>query len=282
MRTIALTVLFMGCALSALAINTWELNARLETLAGKFGQMEQQPDKRVPPDLLRQAQAIILLDRTKAGFLFAYQGGSGVALARDPATQQWSAPAFVKANQASLGFLVGGEQNFVVILLMTTNSQRYLLEPKFEFGGEARGTAGDATAGASGTLLTQQQPPVIVFQQRTGLYGGVSLKGGAITADDDANQAYYGRFLTMEDILFGKKAEPTETTRNLAATLDSYTYSRPQSPPRPAPAPPPPPPATSPVPPPLPPATSPAPPPAPAPLPPAPPSPPAPTPTGRP
>jgi lipid-binding SYLF domain-containing protein len=245
MKTMALTVLFMGCALSALAINKWELNARLDTLIGKFSQMEQQPGKKVPANLLRQAQGIILLDRTKAGFLFAYQGGSGVALARDPATHQWSAPAFVKANQASLGFLAGGEQNFVVILLMTTNSERYLLEPKFEFGGEARGTAGDATAGASGDLTTQQQPPVMVFQQRTGLYGGVALKGGAITADDDANQAYYDRFLTMEDILFGKKAAPTDMTRNLVATID--TYSRPQPPP---PVPPPSPPPAAPTPPP--------------------------------
>ena len=36
-----------------------------------------------PAETLRKAQGIILLDRTKAGFLFAYQGGGGVAMVKD-------------------------------------------------------------------------------------------------------------------------------------------------------------------------------------------------------
>ena len=84
---------------------------------------------------------------------------------------------------------------------MTTNANRYLTEPRFEFGGEARGTAGDATAGAGGAVSSQERP-VLLYDDRAGLSGGAAIKGGAISPDEDANRTYYDRFVTMKDILF--------------------------------------------------------------------------------
>jgi lipid-binding SYLF domain-containing protein len=49
----------------------------------EFQAMQARPDKRVPAEVLGKARAIILLDRTKAGFVFAYQGGGGVAMVKD-------------------------------------------------------------------------------------------------------------------------------------------------------------------------------------------------------
>ena len=107
-------------------------------------------DKCIPPDLLRNAQGIVLLDRTKAGFSrLAYSRRRGVALVRDPATKKWSAPAFLTANEASLGFQVGGEQAFYAILLMSTNATRVLTESVGEVGGEARGTVGNLNGGGT-------------------------------------------------------------------------------------------------------------------------------------
>ena len=60
---------------------------------------------------------------------------------------KWSPVAFLDANEASLGFQIGGEQHFYIMLFMTTNSTRLLLDQKVDFGGEARGTAGNNTGG---------------------------------------------------------------------------------------------------------------------------------------
>src|SRR6266576_3392778 len=89
--------------------------------------MQQKSDKRIPADLLRRAQGIILLDRTKAGFLFAFQGGVGVAMTKDPNTHQWSAPAFISANDASIGFQIGGEQG---LLPAIRRHERYFIRPQ--------------------------------------------------------------------------------------------------------------------------------------------------------
>jgi lipid-binding SYLF domain-containing protein len=61
--------------------------------------------------------------------------------------------AFMKADEASLGFQIGGQQTFLVILLMNEQSAKTLIaDAAFEFGGEARGTAGDRSAGAEGKV----------------------------------------------------------------------------------------------------------------------------------
>jgi SH3 domain-containing YSC84-like protein 1 len=209
---------------TALAANKLELDQRVQVLTAKFESLQRQPGKSIPAEILRKAQGVILLDRTKAGFIFAYQGGAGVALVRDPKTQDWSPLAFLSANEASLGLQIGGEQNFFVILLMNTNATRLLTEPNFDFGGEARGTAGDASAGAEGSL-NKPSPPILVYDERKGFYGGVAVKGGAITPDNDANRVYYEQFVTMQDILFDKKVKPTEASKDLAAKLVEYCRS---------------------------------------------------------
>src|SRR5258708_4559946 len=113
-------LLLLGFALTALAGDRADLDYRLRKFAIKFEAMQAKADKRIPADELRKAQGIVMLDRTKAGFLFAYEGGGGVGMVKDPQTQQWSAPAFLSAGDASLGFQIGGQQSFIVILLMNT------------------------------------------------------------------------------------------------------------------------------------------------------------------
>jgi len=196
-------------------------NNEIHRLAADFETLQQTPGKSIPPDLLSNAQGIVLLDRTKAGFLFAYEGGGGVAMVRN-ASGHWSPPAFLTANQASLGFQIGGEQNFFVILLMTTNAAHDLTASLVDLGGEARGTAGDQSAGAEGQAISKDS--VVVYNNRVGLYGGVAIKGGAISPDEKANETYYGQFVTMNDILFRGKVKPTAAATDLAKTLSQYSH----------------------------------------------------------
>ena len=226
MKMWTLALLIVGFAGSVFALERAELDKRIRTLTAKFEAMQAKPDKRIPPETLGRAQGVVLLDRTKAGFLFAYQGGGGVALVKHPDNGKWGASAFLAANEASLGFQIGGEQSFFVILLMNTNATRLLTEPNFEFGGEARGTAGESTSGVQGTVSSPDQP-VLVFDDRIGLYGGAAVKGGALSPDDKANSAYYGQFLTMKEILIDRKVQPSETATALAAKI-SENSKRPE------------------------------------------------------
>jgi len=215
MKTALVGMFLLGFTATALAMDKVELDNRIRTLTAKFEALQQKPDKSIPAETLRKTKGIVLLDRTKAGFVFAYQGGSGLAMVKNANSEKWSPAAFLTANEASLGFQVGGQQSFIVILFMNTNSTHLLTEPNLQFGGEARGTAGDSSAGAEGNVAPRQ-PSVLVYDDRKGLYGGAAIKGGAIAPDETANLIYYEKAVTMSEILFENKVKPTESAAQLA------------------------------------------------------------------
>jgi lipid-binding SYLF domain-containing protein len=219
MRLVITGCLLFGVAASALAIDKAELDKRIRTLTIKFEEMQAKPDKRIPAENLRKAQGIILLDRTKAGFIFAFQGGAGLAMVKDAKSGNWSPPSFLTANEASLGFQIGGQQSFVAILLMNTNATRALTESSFNFGGEASGTAGNSSGKAEGTITDDQKQLMLVYSDSTGLYGGAAIKGGALSSDTAANIAYYGESLTPKKILFDRKGTPSEAATSLTQKI---------------------------------------------------------------
>lgn len=222
MKTSISGLLLLGAICSALGANRADLDSRIRKLTWKLEDMQSKPDKRIPAEMLRQAQGIILLDRTKAGFLFAFQGGAGAALVRDPVSRQWSAPVFVRANEASLGFQIGGQQSFVVILLMNTNAAQLLLQPNFRFGGEAGGTAGNTSGGVEGSIATAE-PLVVVYTDREGLFGGASLKGDSLSTDTGADVAYYEHYLSGPEILYEHKVQPGPAAQQLMQKIELFS-----------------------------------------------------------
>ena len=206
--------------LPAAAADSVQLEQKAAKLVAKFEAMQAKGAKPVPADSLKKAQGIVLLDRTKAGFIFAYEGGAGVAMTRDPKTGKWGPLAFMSANEASLGFQIGGQQSFLVMLIMDKASAAKLTESAFEFGGEARGTAGDQSAGEQGTLKSDERS-VLIYDERQGLFGGAAIKGGSIAPNQDANRLYYGDWFSMKDILFDKKVKPTKAALRLAELIEA-------------------------------------------------------------
>ena len=79
MKTITLSLCVLCLAGPAFCADKAELDAKIRMLATKLETLQDKPDKAVPPADLNKAVGIILLDRTKAGFFFAYEGGGGVA-----------------------------------------------------------------------------------------------------------------------------------------------------------------------------------------------------------
>lgn len=224
MKTLVTLCLLTLISLPALGIEKSELDKRIRKLESKFEALQSKPDKRIPAETLKKAKGIVLLDRTKAGFIFAYQGGGGVGLVKDD-SGKWSPPVFLKTSEASLGFQIGGQQSFIVLVLMHTNAARMLYDSEFKFGGEASGTAGNASTKAEGVISDQEQL-YVTYTDAEGLYGGAAIKGGALSSDGDANFAYYGDFLTAKDILFSNKAKPSEPVQALIKKLEASSKEK--------------------------------------------------------
>ncbi|MCB1128112.1 MAG: lipid-binding SYLF domain-containing protein, partial [Verrucomicrobiae bacterium] len=202
-------MLAMGLAVTAFAQSQSKLDNRVRKLMAQFEALQADSEARIPAEKLNKAKGVILMERTKGGFIVGYEQGFGVAMVKGD--DGWSPFAFMNSHEGSFGAQIGGKSTFSVILLMNDAARDRLVNPKVSFGGEAAGTGGSSTGGVGDSFT--QEPPVLVFGQAKGLYGGAVVKGGSVAADDKANENYYGRFYSTKDILFDGKVEAPETAR---------------------------------------------------------------------
>lgn len=68
---------------------------------------------------------------------------------------------------------------------------------------------------------------MLVYEDRRGLCAGAALKGGAVTPAGEANHIYYGKYVSMSDILFGHKVQATAAAIALANTLQAFSKNVP-------------------------------------------------------
>jgi lipid-binding SYLF domain-containing protein len=210
--------LFLSLAVSGLAAERANLDQRIRKLSDRFEAMQAKPNKRISPEVLRRAHGMILLDGTRAGLLFAYQHGGGVAMVKDSQTGEWGPASFLGANEVSNGLQIGGVRSLTVIVITNADAAWALVGPVTSFGGEASGTAGSATCKRESVASPVEQPATVYSDSR-GLYAGAAVKGGSIWPDTDANLAYYGQPLSAKEILFDGKVKPTAAGKELAQRI---------------------------------------------------------------
>jgi lipid-binding SYLF domain-containing protein len=211
-----LGVLFSGLATTAFGQSKSELDDRVRKLMAQFESLQANAEARIPAEKLKKATGVIVMERSKGGFIVGFEQGFGVAMVKT--NGDWSPFSFMSSQEGSFGAQIGGKTTFSVILLMNEAAPNRLLNPKVNFGGEAAGT-GDSSSDGTGTSFTEENP-VLMFGESKGLYGGAVVKGGSVSVDDKANQKYYGRFYSIRDILFKREVNPSETATEFARKLN--------------------------------------------------------------
>ena len=157
-------------------------------------------------DHLKEAKALLIIpQQLKAAFIFGADGGSGVLIARDERTKEWSEPAFYVLGGLSFGAQFGGEASEVIIMAMTQGAVEKLYSSSFKLGGDLSYAVGPyGGAGIEGATSANLNADFLSFSRSKGIYLGVSLEGSIISVDDDANEAYYEKNVRPVDILVTK------------------------------------------------------------------------------
>src|SRR4029434_7765237 len=99
-------------------------------------------------------------------------------------------------------------------------------EGNFKLGVDVRATVGPKSAGDQANFNTDNTP-VLVYGDTRGLFGGAALQTGGAVPDGGDNEDYYGKKLSMADILLGWKVEPTEAAKLLSAKIEQYATPKP-------------------------------------------------------
>ena len=147
---------------------------------------------------LKDTKALLIVPNLlKAGFILGGSGGSGVLVARDEKTGDWSQPAFYMIASVTFGLQIGGESAEVIMMIRTQKAMDALFTTEFKLGGDASVAAGPVGKGSKANVTAD----VVSFAKSKGLFAGLNLEGSVIKVSDNSNQAYYGKAVSPVDII---------------------------------------------------------------------------------
>ncbi|HJT21579.1 MAG TPA: lipid-binding SYLF domain-containing protein [Nitrospira sp.] len=153
-------------------------------------------------DHIKDARGLFIVPQfLKAAFFFGGAGGSGVFVAKDQKTGEWSEPAFFTMGAGSFGFQFGAQASEVVLLVLTQKGVDGLLLGNFKLGADGSVAVGPVGAGVAGATTPNLSVDLLSFVRAKGLFAGVSLEGAVLAARDEWSRQYYGKPVSPADIL---------------------------------------------------------------------------------
>ena len=151
-------------------------------------------------DLVKKARGMLITPQLlKGAFIIGASGGTGVFVARDERTGQWTGPSFHTIGGASFGLQIGGQASEVILVAMTQRGVTTLLSNSIKLGADAGLAVGPVGAGVQASSANLSAD-ILSFARSKGLYGGISLDGAVVDVREGLNEAYYGKKATPTDI----------------------------------------------------------------------------------
>jgi len=193
-----------------------EVQARLDNSATILRELSATPDKGIPDEVYKSAKCIAVVPRLlKGAFVFGGKHGRGTVTCKLP-NGAWSAPAFFVISGGSWGLQAGAESIDLVMMIMTDEGARHLLENKFQVGANASGSAGPVGRHASAGVDWKLDTQILTYSRSKGLFAGVDLDGSWIEHDTDSTKALYNKDSSTNDLLAGKVPVPDEAKTFIA------------------------------------------------------------------
>ena len=165
------------------------------------------PDKTIPRDMLKDAQAIAVIPHVvKAAFVFGGQYGKGL-VSQKRSDGSWSAPAYIDLTGGSFGAQIGAAATDVILVFTNSEGLKPLLKGKVKLGADATVAAGPVGRSAeAGTDITLKAA-IYSYSRSKGVFAGIALDGAVLSIDNDADRRAYGEEVTGQDILLMGKVK---------------------------------------------------------------------------
>ena len=169
-------------------------------------------------DLIGRAAGVLIVPHiVKAGFFFGGEGGNGVLVGHHG--KVWSQPAFYTMGSASFGLQIGVQVSEMLLILRTQKALQSVVNDHYKVGANAAisvATLGSSAESASSGELAD----IVVWASSSGAYAGISINGSLIESRPAWNRAYYGRDVSVADILANRvSAAGTASLRAALAGL---------------------------------------------------------------
>ena len=184
------------------------------------------PEKGIPPALLRDAKAVVIIpDTIKGAFVVGGRHGTGVALVKKD-NGEWSDPLFVSISGVSVGWQIGGKATDLILVFKSLKGVEGLLKGKVTLGADASIAAGPVGRSAEAATDVMLKSEILSYSRSRGLFGGVALDGSALLVSQDSNAKYYGKSLSSQDVVAGMGGKKSPATKHLQQLLHQYSHMK--------------------------------------------------------
>lgn len=200
---------------------------KVQSATEVFQEIMDNPDTRIPSDVLRNAQGIAVIPNTvKAGFIVGGSRGRGILVAR---TSQggWSNPSFITLTSGSVGLQAGGQSSDVILVFRDKKSIDTVLTNDFTLGGNVSVAAGPVGGDVVSVNDSQRKSNIYSYARNQGLFAGVSLEGAKVAVDRDRNAEFYERSKITAQQIFTSKLPTQSAVTEFKQLLEQFTLAKP-------------------------------------------------------
>lgn len=171
---------------------------------------------KIPAEVINNAIGLAIFTTVRAGTWGAsLAAGSGVLVARDPISREWSSPSAIGVSTVGLGVLAGIDVADCVIVINSWEALEKFKSLRVSLGVEVGLTAGPwgAGRGADYALGRYEKREDIIsaggkgtytYVKSRGLYAGLQLDGTVVGVRADENRKFYGEHVSIDDVLGGR------------------------------------------------------------------------------
>lgn len=178
------------------------------------------PKRRIPDEILAEADAVLILRMTRGAVGIGAAEGQGIATKNN--VDNWSPPAFYKVGSGSLGIQLAANQSDIVALFMNPKAAEMLYKQKFQWGVGVNAEAGPV--GGQLALNTWQDADVLIYDTRKGLSVGVQISGGSLVYEQALNDAEYDKEGVTAQQILGSTVEMPQEAKDLTDLLREYSF----------------------------------------------------------
>lgn len=210
MRNIAKTILFATICVAGAGLAVQPLAARdseAERIAKStevLRDLVKTPDDSIPEYILDRAEAIVVIPTlVKGGFVVGGEHGKGIMSVRRGDTRRWSPPSFVTTTGGSFGWQIGVQSVDLVLLVMNRDGVNDLLKSDFKLGVNGSVAAGPVGRTAQAGTDARMGAKILAYSRAKGLFAGATIEGASLRDDREANERFYGKPLSSQEIFAG-------------------------------------------------------------------------------
>ena len=218
MRTLTTLLAVLMASAAAIAKPSFEATKRIQEAATVLQELHAIPDKDIPQDLWNNAACVVVVPSLKkAAFSIGGEYGKGLMSCRRAGG--WSAPVFMQIGKGSWGAQIGAESIDLVLLVMNNRGMEKLLQDKVSLGAGVSVAVGPLGRHAQAGTDAQMNAEILSYSRAQGLFAGIDLSGGVVTADDDDNHDLYGKEISARQGLMQGVANAPSATQPFMRAL---------------------------------------------------------------